>query len=236
MSNLRRIKNNLLPFYDDVPAVAPELIRAAVMAIKAGRASPDKDIETPIGNLPGHKLEQLVNAGLEIIEELRYVDIQETFRVLCDLYASAAKDEERARIIQVAERLAHNDINVWQQAGYVVQKLLQESVSALTDDERTALRQLVLAVARQILDPELSGSTWHFESVSLHRGAVQPSEGFGVVRNNTIDLLLSMYGRPRTGRRSEKSSRRCIRACGCLGMSARIVRSRQWSSITRSGS
>lgn len=193
--HLRRIKNDLLPFYDDVPAVAPELIRAIIVAIKAARTSPVKDIETPMGNLPGHKAEQVTDAGLEIIEVLRYINIQETFRVLCDLYASATTDEECRRIIQAAERLAHNDIDVWRQAGYVVQKLLQESISALSDVERTALRQLVLAVAQQILDPELSGSAWHFQSVSLHRGAVQPSEGYGVVRNNTIDLLLDMYER-----------------------------------------
>jgi ppGpp synthetase/RelA/SpoT-type nucleotidyltranferase len=191
--HLQRVKNDLLPFYDDVPAVAPVIIRNTVEAIKKARTTATKEIETPLGNLRGHTAEQVVNAGLEIIEALRYVDVQETFRVLCDLYVSAANDEERRRIIQAAERLAVSDLDVWQQAGFIVQKRLQESITALNDDELAAARSVVLAVARQILDPELSGSTWHFESVSIHRGAVPVSDEFDVVRRNVIDFLFRMY-------------------------------------------
>lgn len=191
---LRRVKDDLLPYYDDVPAVAPEIIRNTVEAIKEARTAPTKAIETPLGNLLGHTAEQVVRAGLELIETLRYVDVQLTFQVLCDLYVSAAADEECRQIIQVAERLAHNDLDVWRQAGFAVQKLLQESITALSDSDRAAARPVVLAVARQILDPELSGSTWHFNSVSLHRGAVPATEAFGVVRGKVIDLLFRMYG------------------------------------------
>lgn len=190
---LKRIKSDLLPFYDDVPAIAPELIRSTVQAIKDARATPLKQIETPMGNFPGHTLDMVVNAGLEIIEDLRYIDIQETFRVLCDLYASATTDEERRRIIQAAERLAHNDLEVWKQAGFTVQKLLQESISALSEADRTAARAVVITVARQILDPEITGTTWNFQTVTFHRGAVRPSEAFGLVRSKVTDLLFRMY-------------------------------------------
>jgi ppGpp synthetase/RelA/SpoT-type nucleotidyltranferase len=192
--HLRRIRTDLLPFYDDVSGVAPEIIRATVEAIKKARSAPEQEIETPLGNLSGRTAEQVASAGLEIIEDLRYSDIQETFRVLCDLYATATADEERRRILQVAERLAHHDLEVWRQAGFFVQKVLQESISALSDAERTSLSALVLTVARQTLDPELTGTSWHFQSVSLHRGAVQASEQFAIVRNNVLDLLFKMYG------------------------------------------
>jgi ppGpp synthetase/RelA/SpoT-type nucleotidyltranferase len=191
--HLRRVKNDVLPFYDDLPAVAPGIVRNTVEAIKKARTTGTKEIETPLGNLPGHTAEEVVNAGIEIIEALSYFDVQEAFRVLCDLYVSAATDEERRRIIQAAERLAHNDLEVWRQAGFMVQKLLQESITALKDNDRAGARSIVLAVARQILDPELSGSTWHFDSVSIHRGAVPGTNEFGGVRRNVIDLLFRMY-------------------------------------------
>lgn len=192
--HLRRVKSDLLPYYDDVPAVASEIILNTVEAIKKARIGPTKEIETPLGNLPGHTAEQVVHAGLELIETLRYVDVQQTFRVLCDLYVSAATDEERNRITQVAEQLAHNDLDVWRQAGFVVQKLLQESIAALSDGDRVAARPVVLAVAQEILDPELSGSTSHFNSVSLHRGAVPASDAFKAVRSDVINLLFRIYG------------------------------------------
>jgi ppGpp synthetase/RelA/SpoT-type nucleotidyltranferase len=195
---LRRVKSDLLPFYDDVPAVAPGIIRATADAIKQGRTTATKEIETPLGNLPGHDVEQVVNAGIEIIEELSYVDVQETFQVLCELYVSAARAEERRRIIQAAERLANNDLDVWRQAGFAVQKLLQECMTAITDDDRDGVQPVVLVVARQILDPQLSGSTWNLNSVSIHRHAVPASDGFGTIRRKVIGLLFRMYERAKS--------------------------------------
>jgi len=192
--HLRRIKNDLLPFYDDVPSITPEVMRAIVTAIKGAHDSPVKEIETPLGNMPGHTAERVVDAGLEIIEELRYVDVQETFRVLCDLYVSATTDEERTRVLKTVERLAHNNLSIWRQAGCAVQKMLQEAISALSDADRAAVRPVVVKIADEILNPELTGSTWYFDSVSLQRGAVQPSEELSAIRNKLVDLLFRMYG------------------------------------------
>jgi ppGpp synthetase/RelA/SpoT-type nucleotidyltranferase len=201
--HLRRVKNDLLPFYDDVPAITPEVMRAVVAAIKGAQNTSTKEIETPLGNIPGYTAEQITDAGLEIIEELRYVDVQETFRVLCDLYVSANTDEEWGRIIKAVERLAHNNLSIWQQVGSAVQKMLQEAISALNDADRAAVRPVVLKVAEEILNSELTGSTWHFQSVSFHRGAVQPSDELIVIRSRVIDLLLRMYDEAKTGEKRE---------------------------------
>lgn len=210
--HLRRIKNDLLPFYDDVPSITPEVMRAIVTAIKGAHDSPVKEIETPLGNMPGHTAERVVDAGLEIIEELRYVDVQETFRVLCDVYVSATTDEERTRILKTVERLAHNNLSIWRQAGCAVQKMLQEAISALSDADRAAVRPVVVKIADEILNPELTGSTWHFDSVSLQRGAVQPSEELSAIRNKLVDLLFRMYGDAKT----EDEKRNTVHAlAGC---------------------
>ena len=106
---LHQIKENLLPFYDDVPAMAPELIRVVSAAMKNGRSTATKPIETPFGNFDGHTSDQVANEALEIIDQVRYVDIQATFRVLCDLYATTSSNEEGRRLLQSIERLAHSN-------------------------------------------------------------------------------------------------------------------------------
>jgi ppGpp synthetase/RelA/SpoT-type nucleotidyltranferase len=114
--HLQRIRKSLLPFYDDILAVAPELLRVASDAIKKSRAATRKPIETSFGQLDGHTSEDVTNQALQIIDDLRYVDIAQTFRILCDLYVTSESDEERRRILQSVEALARNDINVWRQA------------------------------------------------------------------------------------------------------------------------
>src|SRR5262249_18403024 len=155
------------PFYDDIPAIAPELVRLASEAIQRARTVETKPIETPFGNYDGHTVEHVVNAALQLIDDLRYVDIQLTFRVLCILYGTATTDDEGRRILQSVEALARNDINIWRRYGFAVQKLLQDEVTALSAAERQSLRPVVLMVCRHILDPELQGSTWHFDSVTI---------------------------------------------------------------------
>ena len=56
---LHHIKEDMLPFYDDVPAVAPELVRLASDAIKKGRGTERRPIETPFGNFDGSTSDQI---------------------------------------------------------------------------------------------------------------------------------------------------------------------------------
>src|SRR6202000_2741704 len=97
-------------------------------------------IETPFGNFAGHSAEDVANAALELVDELRYVDVDLTFRTLCGLYLSPRADEERKCIIQSFEALARNDLNVWRRVGFGVQKALYDTIQALSADERAVLR------------------------------------------------------------------------------------------------
>jgi ppGpp synthetase/RelA/SpoT-type nucleotidyltranferase len=195
--SLQRIQK-MLPYYDDVAAIAPELLRACIDAIKKARSVDLQAIETPFGSFEGHSLEYVVRIALEIIETIRYVDIEATFRAYCGLYLTASNRTEGDKITQAVERLADNDFRVWRQVGFGVQNVLQSAVSALSVEDRQRLKPIVLTVCRQCLDPEISGTTWHANSVSLHRGAVQASEEYGTFRGRTLDLLFEMYQEPQS--------------------------------------
>jgi ppGpp synthetase/RelA/SpoT-type nucleotidyltranferase len=190
---LQQIKENLLPFYDDVPAMAPELIRVASVAIKRARAISTTPIKTPFGTFDGHTSDDVANAGLEIIDRLRYVDIHATFRTLCDLYTGAISDEERRRLLQSVESLAKNDLEVWKQVGFSVQKILLDDIFTLDGREGKSLRTVLLAVCQQIVDPEITGTSWSLDAVTLQRGSVTSSAAYAELRRRTITFLFEMY-------------------------------------------
>jgi hypothetical protein len=124
---------------------------------------------------------------------LRYVDIAQTFRVLCDLYVTSQSDEDRRRILQSVEVLARNDINVWRQVGFMVQKVIYDGIFLLPEAEKKLLRPVILAACRLFLDTELEGTTWHFDSVSLQRGTVPTSTAYGDFRRDSIEMLFDIY-------------------------------------------
>lgn len=192
---LERVRKDLLPFYDDVPAIAPEVIHIAADTIKRARDTARTPIETPFGNFHGHTAEDVTNKALQLIDDLRYVDIDLTFRVLCDLYITARSDEEHKRVLQSFDVLARNDLNAWRQVGFGVQKVLYDAIVVLPEAEKTALRPVIATMCSLFLDTELQGTTWHFDSVSLQRGAAPASDAYGEFRRNVLTLLFDQYRR-----------------------------------------
>ena len=101
---LKRIRENLLPFYDDVSAVAPEVIRLAAEAIKKARDTPPIPVNTAFGDFDGHTAEQVASEALQLIDDLRYVNIELTFHTLRELYLTARSNDERKRVSQLSCR------------------------------------------------------------------------------------------------------------------------------------
>ena len=190
---LQRIRTDLLPFYDDIPAVAPDVIGRAAEAIKQARDTLPVQLETPFGNLDGRTSLDVANEALQLIDDLRYADISLTFRTLCDLYPGVRSDDERKRISQSFESLGRNDLNVWKQVGFGVQQTLYEAIQAFPEGERTALRSIIVTLGSLFLDTELQGTTWHFESVSIQRGAVRASSSYGEFRGKVLAMLFDLY-------------------------------------------
>ncbi len=190
---LHRIRTELLPLYDDLPAVAPDVIRKVAEAIKQARTSPAVPMTSALGDLDGRTAEHVTDEALQIIDGLHFVDISFTFRVLCHLYLTAVSDEERKRISQSFEALARNDVNVWKQVGFGVQRVLYDEIQALPENEKAELRPVIISLCELFLNPELQGTTWHFESVSLHRGAVVASEGYAEFRRKVMSMLCDLY-------------------------------------------
>jgi hypothetical protein len=75
----RKVREHVVPHYDDIAGVYPELLRALVKAITGGRAAPVKAIETDFGNFPGHTAGEVADAALDILDFLRFVDVNATF-------------------------------------------------------------------------------------------------------------------------------------------------------------
>jgi ppGpp synthetase/RelA/SpoT-type nucleotidyltranferase len=190
---LKHIREDLLPLYDDVPAIAPDVIGRAAEAITQGRDTPTVKIKTPFGNFDGRTPEDVVKEGLKLIDILRFVDVELTFKTLRELYAAAHTDDERGLILKSVETLSQNDLQVWKQVGFGVQQKLHGAIRALSTEEREALRPVIIATGNKFLETELHGTTWHFNSVTIHRGSVGASGQYGKFRTDVISTLFELY-------------------------------------------
>ncbi len=152
---LSTVREYVLPNYDDLHAIYADLCRAMVESVRSARTCERKPIQLPFGSLQGKTAKDVATLVLKILDDLRYIDIERTFRSLVDLYRDEDSNECRERILPVIEHLAHYDLNVWQRAGSYVQQVIAEIAAGLSRDERQALRPLMLRVWRALLSSQI---------------------------------------------------------------------------------
>ena len=156
---LRRFREYVLPHYDDLRSVYPEIRARVIVTVNDARCTEFRPIETPFGAYAGHSIEDVVGAAADILDYLRYVDVQATFDAICQLFAGAENDRERKRLLQSAEQLSKHDLAVWKEAGSLVQSVLVERIANLDDGLFEPLRPVLVEVLTQVLRSEVTGTS-----------------------------------------------------------------------------
>lgn len=193
-SALETFAENVLPFYDDLQTVYPEIITRLVEAADCARIAPPVVIETPYGTLPAKTFSDVIKAIADIFARYRYLDVGATFHALCRLYGWAVEREvEKKPLIELGKALAKHQLHVWQQHGPAAQLILVERIEMLGDDECRALAPLLSPMLGEMLGTEVSGTTNSSKAVTFHRGAVVASGALGDVRAKAIGLLKRQF-------------------------------------------
>lgn len=184
---------NVLPFYDDLQTVYPEILTRLVAAADHARGTQPVVIETPYGNLPAKTYGDVGKAIAEIFTRYRYLDIEATFNALCTLYGRVESEDEQKPLMDLAKALAKHQMHVWQKHGPIAQVMLIESIEVLDDDVRRGLDAMLTAMLGEMLGSEVNGTTNSSDFVTIHRGAVVASDALRVVRTKAIELLKRQF-------------------------------------------
>jgi ppGpp synthetase/RelA/SpoT-type nucleotidyltranferase len=191
--SLERFGTFVLPNYDDLQSVQHEVRSTVITAVKQAREMPTRPIETPFGAYPGYTVEQIVNVAADILDRLRYFDVEATFNAICQLFHGAKSDEERKRLFLSAERLSKNDLDIWKHVGPLIQHLLVERIRHINNEELALIKPVVLKVLGQVLQPEVQGTSSTYNTLTIHTGTVVPSEMLINMRSNAIEILMALF-------------------------------------------
>jgi hypothetical protein len=190
---LRLLHEDVVPYYDDVAAIYPELRAALLRAVDNASIAQTEPIATPFGNLEGKTAADVAKLVIRIFSELRYVDIAVTLRALGHIYQAYNDAEVRKELDQSVEELARYDLDVWRQAGPAVQLTLVSVIDGLAGEERNALWPLLHTVWRECLNTELRGTSWSADAVAISSGAMPVVDDLETIRRSSIDGLFEFY-------------------------------------------
>jgi ppGpp synthetase/RelA/SpoT-type nucleotidyltranferase len=189
------LKEHVIPNYDDVPAIFGDLVEPLLSAVKKAKGSPTKPIVTPFGELEGKTAGDIARLVVEIFDMLRYVDIERTFGVLCQIFLEQEDEQTRSRVQNAVENLAKYDLGVWEKVGSAVQSVLVDAVERMASTDQEAVRPLVVKVWDSALNSEITGTTWRANSVTLSSGSVPVSPEIIRVRDKAIAGLFGLFKR-----------------------------------------
>jgi ppGpp synthetase/RelA/SpoT-type nucleotidyltranferase len=190
---LSSLRENVLPYYDDIAAIYPQLRAALLRAVVNSSVTETQPIETTFGNLDGHTAADVIRLVVGIVSDLQYVDVGAALRVLGHIYHACNDAEVRKEVDRGVEELARHDLNVWRQAGPAIQLALVSVIEGLDGEERISLWPLLHTVWRECLNTELRGTSWSAEVVAISSGAVAAVDDMRTVRRSSINGLLEFY-------------------------------------------
>ncbi len=195
---LSTIQEYVLPNYDDVGAVYPELKRALLKAFDDAQKSPTIPIETPFGKLPGKTAHDIPTMIVDILSNLRYVDVEGAFRALLHIYSNEQDSRQREHVSRTIKGLADYNLHVWKQVGPAAQLILTESIDRLTPAERLELRDVLLPVWQEVLSSELRGTSFGADTVTFRSGALSVGDEMRQIRQSAINGIIDIFDRAPT--------------------------------------
>ena len=184
---LVRLKENVLPHYDDLPSKFPEIRNKLKQAWILALETETVPLRTPFGELDGITPEQVTAKIAEILKQYRYIEPEETYACIRELYLDSSSAEARKQLTEVADALASNALQVWERSGPVVQVILAELLTKEKDIAHVA--PLALTIAGKTLQPDIEGTTWSSSSVTIRQRPIEHSAPLEEARRKVIDVI-----------------------------------------------
>ncbi|MGO7979593.1 hypothetical protein ACC691_16965 [Rhizobium johnstonii] len=187
---LSSLADDLLPLYDDLPSVFPEVVEVLVGVVEAARITSVKSIDGTFTRLPGFSSRDVVEKSIEIIDRYRYAAVKECFLALLRIYEDETDGEIQKRITEAVSHIAKYDLRAWEQVGPVVQEWIAELVTGRNWPD--AVRPLLIEVWRHILDAEATGVEWSADAASFQTGAI-PIGRVHELRQTALKELFKLF-------------------------------------------
>lgn len=189
---LKAIAENLIPNFDDIGSVYGEIRRTLLTVTAAARVTETKPIVIEGVEFQGIPGKHIVEQAVQMLSDLRYVDVDGTFQTLVEIYKAEPDRDVRKQIIDTVGTLASYNLHVWRQAGPYVQVVLAETLAKLSKEEILEIRPIAITVWRELLGSELDGTSWAADLVTISIGAIPSNDDIKAVRARAIDGLFML--------------------------------------------
>lgn len=195
---IERFGSHVLPNYDDIEAVFPDVSDTLVDAAERALAMPEIPYDTGWGEYPGEKRETILSDVCGILSHLRYIDIDRSLDTVLRLAGQIDGAPQRKALDGFASKLAEHNLTAWKKVGGAFQAHLVERIGKLDDQAVAAALPTLTTMLTQVLKSTVTGTSYKPDAIVLHQGAVPASVELISARRGAIEQLKRFYPFART--------------------------------------
>ena len=183
-----------LSFLQEFYYKKPDEILAVVNAILNKTPLPAVVIhEFEDRDLFGKTHEELVIKCVIVLKYIGYFKPDEFFVLIAPLIKNADQKVSKESA-DALKALVKYDTNILPKAGYVYQRKVLDFMLQWTTEEKLANVEFIKIASRQLLSSSVEGTTNEApNTLTMHFGAVQPTDFLKKLRKETIDLIYDIY-------------------------------------------
>ena len=178
-------------FINRVPNVALKIIRS-IMSTKTPHKPTVYSYEG-FGKFQGKSHSALVLKCVELLDDIRYLEIKSVFPILVQL-ASYPDDAVQSKSKEVLKNLFQYNLFVLQKIGYYPQLFLIDTFDKWTEKTIALRVGIVMVVAEQLLQPSFEGhSMSDYKTFTIHQGPLVVNDDLKRIRRRTLNMLRKMF-------------------------------------------
>lgn len=173
---IERFGSHVLPNYDDIAAVFPDISDTLVDAAERALAMPELPYNTGWGEYPGETRETILSDVCGILSHLRYIDIDRSLDTVLRLAGQIDSAAQRKSLNEFATKLSEHNLTAWEKVGGTFQAHLVKRLGKLDDPAVAAALPTLTMMLTQVLKSTVSGTSYKADAIVLHQGAVPATE------------------------------------------------------------
>ncbi len=190
---LEKYKAYVLTEYDDFVKAKDEIMQIVQVATDTARKTSTVVVETPFGTFPGKNYSDILDISLDILEYVRYTDVEAVFSLICQLYTKSKADKDVKKILEAVDSLATYNVEVLKKIGIHVQTVL---IDLLEEWDGYSLRDyldIVVKICDATLSPTAEGTSSTYKSVTIKRANLAATVNLEEVRLKALLILQRLY-------------------------------------------
>lgn len=190
--------NNLKNFVEEIgelPATLKidEFTKCLEEIIKKTHANKPVEEKTIYGVWPAKTVDDIVQVILSLSNILAYRGIDFVSSLLLNIYPQQSEETQR-KIQEWFKEFAKYKYHTLKKQGYIVQGFFMDIMHKWNLKDRKKYFNIICSLAESIFSPDFEGSTQtDYKTISFHRGGLGDDKFIRKIRNDLIDLLITMY-------------------------------------------